>query len=257
MAKKTEKRPKSKARKIIEWVLTGLFILVFGAVAGFQIYSVATRNDNYGVPNLFGVQTMVVLTDSMEPEYPVGSAVFAKKVDPSEIQIDDDVTFFYSEWNMVVTHRVSKIETYTDTSGNITYTFTAHGINTNSNQCKQAGGDTDCTWQTQRFGQEYLLGKVVGKSNFVGWVYQFISSWVGLLILLLIPCLYLIITSVIDMARAIKDPDEENGEVVSTQDGDNNSPNNDVLKNLSEEDKKRLKEDLLNEMLEKKNGGDK
>ena len=75
------------------------------------------------------------------------------------------------------------------------------------------------------------------------------SVW-GLLILLLIPALYLIITSVIDIFKAYKEPETE-GES-STSNGEANS-NSGTLE-LSEADKKRLKEELLEEMLNKKKG---
>ena len=50
-----------------------------------------------------------------------------------------------------------------------------------------------------------------------------------------------------DISRAIKTDDE--GEVVVEQSAENNDS---VLTNISEEDRKRLKEELLNQMLEEK-----
>ena len=80
---------------------------------------------------------------------------------------------------------------------------------------------------------------------FLGGVFGFVSSIWGLLILLLIPSFYLIITSVIDIFKAYKEPEEKDVIVVKENSGE---------VQLSEEDKKRLKEELLKEMLEKKKG---
>jgi hypothetical protein len=64
-------------------------------------------------------------------------------------------------------------------------------------------------------------------------------------VLLLIPAFYLVISSVIDIFKAYKEPEEKDVIVVKENSGE---------VQLSEEDKKRLKEELLKEMLEKKKG---
>ena len=45
MAKeKREKKPKSKARKIIEWVLTGIFLVIFAFAGIAQIDGLVNKN---------------------------------------------------------------------------------------------------------------------------------------------------------------------------------------------------------------------
>ena len=68
---KKPKRPKSKARKIIEWVLVGIFGAIFAFAAAATIDGMIHKNENYGQSLRFGVGTFVVQTDSMEPEYKV------------------------------------------------------------------------------------------------------------------------------------------------------------------------------------------
>lgn len=252
MAEK-EKKPKSKLRKALEWVVTGLFIVLFLGVATIQIVSKSSAKSNYGVPKFKNYQVLVVLTDSMEPEYEVKTALFVKQVKPEELREGDDITFYYPAWsgimaNPVVTHRIETIEIdETKPVGQGRYTFIVHGINTDSENCHMTDGSRDCTKvQYQRVNEQYVLGKVTGQSEFVGHVYSFITTIWGLLILLLIPALYLIVTSVIDLCKAIKDPDEEEHEVVAEQSPD--KPNS-SLDGLSEEDKERLKKELLNELI--------
>ena len=67
--------------------------------------------------------------------------------------------------------------------------------------------------------------------------------------LLLIPAFYLVITSVIDIFKAYKDPEETAAEGINASGSNNNGSIN-----LSEADRKRLKEQLLEEMLSKKKG---
>ena len=101
----------------------------------------------------------------------------------------------------------------------------------------------------QAFTEKELLGVVVADSAFLGGFFGFIGSPLGLLALLLIPAMYLVITSVIDIFKAYKEPDEQpagEGEVVKDH----------GTVDLTEEDKKRLKAELLDEMMNKKKKGD-
>ena len=252
MAEVKQKKEKSQARKIIEWVGTGVLTLLVAVIVFFNVVGMVTRKDNYDVPNYFGIQTLVVLTDSMVPSeegdkgYEVGSTVIVQKVDPSTIKVGDDLTFM---WNVngrltPMTHRCSDIQTATDASGNITYTFTCHGINKKSEFCKIGDVYGDCTDQLQVFNQDVLLGKVIGKSAFLGFFYNFVSSWWGLLIMLLIPALYLIITSVIDIVKA---PDEDKKVLVEGKE-----EKKDKNSSFDDEERARLKQEMLNQMIEEK-----
>lgn len=57
---------------------------------------------------LLGIQMYTVLSGSMEPEYPTGSLIFVKEVEPSELEINDVITFRLGA-NTVATHRITKI----------------------------------------------------------------------------------------------------------------------------------------------------
>ena len=237
------KKPKSKGRKTFEWIFTIFFATLLIGFAGIQFYGRMTQKDNFNVPQYFGY--LVVQTDSMVPDYPVYSTVFVKKVEPSEIKLGDDITFFYPQLQYPMTHRCFEIQTPNE-SADGKYHFTVHGINKNSNQC-----EGDCTNQTQDVKESELIGKVVGKSVVLGGVFYFLTQWYGLLTLLLIPTMYLVVTSVIDIAKAVKEPDE--AAVIEGEFKENGGENsNSALKNMSEEDRKRLKEELLNQMLEEK-----
>ena len=279
--KKIVKKPKSKARKIIEWVLTGLFVALFAFVGIAQIDGLVHKKDHYGQIVRFGYATFVVETDSMEPKYKVDSAIItylddcekiAKRV--NEKHEDVDVTFVdcYTPVNeytvptshpelirrtaatgVPMTHRIKEVHVNASVAkGKGRYTFITAGINTRS---KMMGYDTDGLDHTidqyQAFTEAELLGVVVANSNFLGGVFNFVSSIWGLLILLLIPALYLVITSVIDIFKAYKEPVETSE---STSSNGEATANSGTLE-LSEADKKRLKEELLEEMLNKKKGG--
>ena len=242
------KKPKSKARKIIEWILTGLFAVIFVFFGVMTIVGQVTKKDNFNVPKYGDYQVLEVLTDSMDPVYGEKSAVFVKKIKYEKFEVGDDITFMYRIFRdrpdeFPVTHRILEIQTPEET-GTGHYRFVAHGINRNSKQC-----NGDCTGQTQVFDETKVLGKVVGHSVVIGAVFNFMTKPIGLLLLLLIPALYLIVTSVIDIVMAVKDDEDDK---VVIEGATSEVKEDDPLKGLSKEDIARLKEEMLNEMIEEK-----
>ena len=57
---------------------------------------------------LLGIQVFTVLSPSMEPDYPVGSLIYVKEVNPYRIQERDVITFMLNE-TTVATHRVVEV----------------------------------------------------------------------------------------------------------------------------------------------------
>ena len=277
--KKKVKKPKSTARKVIEWVLTGIFGAIFVVLGLAQIDGMVHKKDHYGQLVRFGFSNYVVRTDSMEPDYKVESANIAFLEDVDKIykrfQKGEELnaTFWDSYtaeneytkplthpeltkrtepaspgFNAPMTHQIKEIHVNPSLKkGEGRYTFITAGINTRSEYMGWKEGDPDLIInQYQVFTEKELLGIVIINSNFLGAVFNFVGSPFGLLALLLVPALYLIITSVIDIFKAYKDPDEE-----VTEGAPNSNKGN---LDLSDEDKKRLKEELLEEMLNKKKG---
>ena len=275
MKEEKAKKPKSKTRKIIEWVLTGIFLAIFAVVGLAQIDGLVNKKSHYNQQIRFGYGTFVVQTDSMEPEYKVKTAIITYLEDADKIYKsyqagkDIDVTFFdaytgeneytkpmdhpeltrrTSATQYPMTHRVQEIHINENLKkGEGRYTFITAGINRRSEYLGWHEGDPDIVIdQYQVFTEKELLGRVKVNSPFLGGVFGFVSSIWGLLILLLIPSFYLIITSVIDIFKAYKEPEE-------IPEGPKEEKANGEVE-LSEEDKKRLKEELLKEMINKKKG---
>ena len=223
----------------------------------------------------------MVLTDSMEPEYMVGDVLIINKVksysdlveeyrlgdDGVENTEDDaivtigsstttlvdgatiDLTFLYDIAGIgeefSVTHRVSKVVIREDLEeGSGRFFFTTHGINTDSEQCSTNGGD--CTNQTQSFDERKVIGRVQSVNGFLTVVYSVFTSTWGLLALILIPAIYLIITSVIDIVKTMSEKEE-----TSSSSNSASLAKDDLLSQLSPKDLERLKKDLLNELLDK------
>lgn len=274
---KRVKKPKSKARKIIEWVLTGIFLALFAFVLAGQIDGMVHKKDHYNQQLRFGYGTFVVKTDSMEPKYMIGTALITYNEDADKIYErfqkgeEVDITFvdvyntnneYTSPLNnpeltkrtdptgVPMTHRVKEVHVNNNQEkGKGKYTFITAGINTRSTNLGWKEGEPDIVInQYQAFTEKEVLGRVIVNSAFLGGVFSFVGSPLGLLVLLLIPAFYLVVSSVIDIFKAYKEP-EPATEGVGGQPNNNNGP-----VTLSEADKKRLKEQLLEEMISKKKG---
>ena len=302
--KKKGKKKKSKTRNIIEWVLTGIFAVLFLIAGIAQIDGMVHAKEHYGQQIRFGYGSFLVLTESMEPKYKKNTAIITYNEDADKIADDFekyeaanaqkiesfvashpelldeggnidksnadwkkfelgldyvDITFMgvrysgevkpddpnlttpaYPKTAVPVTHRIREIHVVEGKAkGQGKYVFIASGIN--------EGAELYDGHQYQAFTEKEILGVVKIGSEFLGGFFRVISSPWGLLIFLLIPALYLIITSTLDIFKALKEPEPAkvttSGE---TKAGD------DVLAGLSEEDKKRLKEDMLKEMMKGK-----
>ena len=86
----------STVKKILNTITTIIVVMV----AIFAVMLVGVR--------LFGLQVFFVLSGSMEPECPVGSLIYVRKVDYKELKVDDTIAFFLDE-DTVATHRIVKV----------------------------------------------------------------------------------------------------------------------------------------------------
>ena len=280
MENKKVKKPKSKVRKIIEWIGTGILgvVFLFASVCNISKW-ITSQSDPYKKGNSFGYSSYIVLTESMDPVYPVNSAIITYKEKPEKIieqfnEIKDlgldeqdekniNLTFVdaYSKQvkssfarytnqtenvkdgsgqPMVMTHQLFEVRVNEDVEeGEGKYLFFVHGIN---HKGVVAGEN-----QYQVFSEKELLGVVKMKSNFIGGVSRFLSSLWGLFICLLIPCLYIVITCVLDIFKAYHSDDEE--EKLATEGASGDAPKGNNIDNMSKEDYEKLKQEMINEML--------
>ncbi len=64
------------------------------------------------IPKLLGYQVFEILTTSMTPALPVGSAIYVKPCDPAQLEAGDIITFkLSSRTDLVETHRVVENDT--------------------------------------------------------------------------------------------------------------------------------------------------
>jgi len=223
---------------------------------------------------------LIVLTDSMEPEIKTKSAIFIKEESCEKIVEDfsngknvdltfddifgcgQDIDYTYSTETLdflvnytvdgvakpktnrttfdnpasvrTLTHRLFHVQINEHNEfGENRYYFFVEGINTNS---KNYGAPA----QYQVFTENELYGVVAKSSVFVGRVFSFAQSPIGLIILLLIPSLYMILSSIYELIKANDIAEESEPVQGEAKQG--------ALDSLSEKDIKRLKEEMLNQI---------
>lgn len=71
-----------------------------------------------------GLQGFTVESNSMAPVYPVDSFVFVKETSPKRIKVGDVITYVFNDDGLLVTHRVTAVDT-------VNQTFTTKGDNNN------------------------------------------------------------------------------------------------------------------------------
>ena len=101
-------RDREKRAQIIKKTLGILWwvVLISLALLMFSIIGAKFRGE---VPMIFGHSVMRIVSGSMETDIPEGTYILIKKVDPSEVEKNDVITFYssdYAIYGLPNTHRV-------------------------------------------------------------------------------------------------------------------------------------------------------
>lgn len=181
---KVEKKDKFKAIKII-WkiikaILTIALLLVFAVIAIQRISHNKVTVGGYGI--------YTIVSESMVPEYQLQDMLFAKKTDPADIEIGDDVVYLGEKDDFkdkIVTHRVIK-KNYDGTQ----YTFITKGIANPIEDPAITGNQ--------------IYGKVVLKSTVLSTISKVINTTYGFYIVIFVPFVIIITLELIDTVNERK-----------------------------------------------------
>lgn len=209
-----------KAFKVTLNVLTYVFI-IFCLMA--VIFSLLGKKSEDGATEIFGYQLRIVQSDSMSSyegfdtskfeigAIPVKSMVFVQSV-PEEnadewyenIKAGDVLTFryVYSGKQHTITHRVVDIEKKT-TGGYLIKLKGDNKASENSDTLEQII-DTSIEESTN-----YVLGKVVGQSVFMGAVVSAVSTPIGLICIVIVPSTIIIILEVVKIVGILNKTKKE------------------------------------------------
>lgn len=139
-------------KKVISKVINVVLVLVILLASGVIVLA-GINAKNEKVTTVLGYGFLAVQTESMLPDYPVGSVVIIKKTEPEELKPNDIITFYSSnpyDNNRVITHRIMDITN----DGDGTYSFTTKG-------------DANPINDAYKAESERTIGKVIAKSAFM------------------------------------------------------------------------------------------
>ena len=214
---------KQKVLRALQIAGDVLFCLIIAFALFVLIISVSAKRDADGTATVFGYQLRFVRSGSMEKcdrtdvsgykikSIPVKSCVFIKKAPApddqqalnewcSALSVGDVLTFQYSKYgaaniqDKVITHRIVKIE---PKEGG--YIITLEGDNKNdTGSVGQQVIDT-----TKADGLDYIIGKVEGQSYFLGLCVYALKSPIGLIFIIIVPCMIIIAYEVIKIITVL------------------------------------------------------
>lgn len=152
------------------------------AVATVLLLAVMAVALPFSVPKLFGYQIYNVLTQSMEPAMPVGSAIYVKRCDPQALEQGEIITFRLSQaTGLVETHRVVE----------------------NDAQARQliTKGDANALPDVDPVSYERVVGKVVICVPMLGTVSEMLHSGPGVTACVAIFALAIILWTLADKTK--------------------------------------------------------
>lgn len=142
--------------KTVKTVWNWITSIVVALVVVFAFLLVGVR--------LIGLQVFTVLSGSMEPTYHVGSLIYVKEVDHTELKVGDPITYMVND-DTVVTHRIIEVLVDEEDSNTIRY-FTK--------------GDANDVADGSSVHYKNIIGKPVFSIPYLGYVSHYIQNPPGM-----------------------------------------------------------------------------
>lgn len=142
------------------------------------------------VPSFFGYSYMKVISGSMEPEIPVNSFIIVKRINASNIKVNDIISFYSRDPGILGkpnTHRVVDIE---NISGKIYFT---------------TRGEANFKNDDLKVSEDDVIGVYEGKADFFSAAGKLLSNPFVYFLLIFLPALVLFIFEVKNFINKIKE----------------------------------------------------
>lgn len=175
-----------KALKLIGNIVTAMIVLVLV----MSLYSILQyRRNPDKLPSVFGYSTMSVLTGSMRPYLQPGDMIVDKQAEAEEVKVGDVIT--YKVGSSIVTHRVVGIVAE---DGKLAFV---------------TRGDANNSEDGKPIKEEQLVGKVIFKIPYGGYVARFVRSPIGLMLVIVIPVSFMLLGEVNNILSGGKRKDKD------------------------------------------------
>lgn len=222
-------------------IIGNVIIWIIAIFALFAVFvTVGAKKSDDGAATIFGYQLRFVETGSMEKsEYtdvsgfkiksiPIRSCVFVR-VAPSDdakkaewyasLKVGDVLTFRYSYGasQPTITHRI--VEIAEDEAGG--YVFTLKGDNPASDDPASVGTQVIRTRDEVGSTFNYIIGKVTGQSYLLGLTVYALRQPVGIVLIVIVPCLIVIALQIARIASVFgKEKEEKRKEEIASRENE-------------------------------------
>ena len=209
----------NKALKIIGNILYYILVVIVLLILLVVLLQRFTHNN----ASIGGIRIFNIVTESMVPEYKVGDILISKSIDPSKIEIGDDVVYMGevgSFQGKIITHRVIDIEKDGDSDK-----FHTKGI---ANEYEDPAVVT----------ADQIYGTIIYKTHILSFISKIINNLYGFYFLIFIPLAVLIIVKIVKIHREKYEEDDDDEYEKNVKDTDDNSENKGKEEENGEEDRK-------------------
>ena len=174
-------------------LLGNIFFIFLILLVACMVFFLIQNKISGGVPKVFGHQMYIVLSGSMNPTFDTGSTVFVKPKEPEEIQPGEVITFTgLDDKRSLTTHRVVDI----DRSDPQNIQFITKGDANEVTDPSPVSGDR-------------LVGTVSFAIPYLGYLLNYGQTKQGMLVLVIVPGVFLILTELHKLYAAAKISKEE------------------------------------------------
>lgn len=165
------------------FLLLVIFFLLFIFYFVDLLYNIKSGEDK---PPLF--DAYIIVSPSMVPNINVQDAIIIGRTDPNDLKQGDIISYlatdsYYS--GKVITHRIIGIE---DVNGELFF---------------RTKGDNNNVADGVLVNEDNVYGKVLFRIPFLGYVRQFLSTYFGWILCIVLPILYLIMTEVVRVRKML------------------------------------------------------
>lgn len=166
---------------------------------------------------VIGLTPYTVLSGSMEPTYHVGSLIYVKEVEPSEVEVGDPITFVVNEDLLVATHRVVEIDVQTSRQQAIVDENGEAMVDAEGNPIYEevpldepayyftTKGDANDAVDGSQVYYKNLLGEPVFTIPYLGYLSSWIQTKKGMIISINVALILLLLTFLPDLLRSVDD----------------------------------------------------
>ena len=179
--------------KFIERIKNNKFLngtyLVIKAIASiliiFVICIIFIQRVSNNKVTLGGISMYTIVSESMKPKYEIYDMIIAKKINPSEIEIGDDVVYIGEKSTLkdrIITHQVIKKE-----YKNGKYVFQTKGINNDV--------------ADPEIEDRQILAVVISKSNILSVISHVVNNAYGFYFVIFVPFVVLLFFEVLDIKK--------------------------------------------------------